>query len=63
MRGREPLKMVDLVFSKVTDAGLKELARLKQLQSLWLGGTKVTDAGLKELKQALPKCHIDILPR
>jgi RNA polymerase sigma factor (sigma-70 family) len=33
----------------VTDAGLKELAGLENLQSLALGGTKVTDAGMKEL--------------
>ena len=33
----------------VTDAGLKDLAGLKSLQSLALGGTPVTDAGLKEL--------------
>ncbi|GAG37153.1 unnamed protein product, partial [marine sediment metagenome] len=32
--------------TKVTDAGLKELAGLKQLQSLNLFRTKVTDAGL-----------------
>jgi serine/threonine protein kinase/Leucine-rich repeat (LRR) protein len=34
---------------KVTDAGLKELAGLKGLQSLELGFTQVTDIGLKEL--------------
>ena len=34
---------------QVTDAGLKELAGLKSLQSLDLWGTQVTDAGLKEL--------------
>ncbi len=33
----------------MTDAGLKELAGLKNLQSLSLGRTKVTDVGLKEL--------------
>src|SRR5205085_58971 len=33
----------------ITDAGLKELTGLKQLQALYLGGTQVTDAGLKEL--------------
>jgi hypothetical protein len=35
--------------TKVTDAGLKELAGLKSLQTLNLVGTQVTDAGLKEL--------------
>jgi hypothetical protein len=33
----------------VTDAGLKELAALKQLQWLELSWTQVTDAGLKVL--------------
>ena len=35
--------------TKVTDAGLKELAGLKSLQALYLNNTQVTDAGLKEL--------------
>jgi internalin A len=35
--------------TKVTDAGLKGLARLKSLQALSLRGTQVTDKGLKEL--------------
>ncbi len=34
---------------RVTDAGLKELAGLKQLKQLAITDTKVTDAGLKEL--------------
>ena len=39
---------VDLGGTNVTDAGLKELAALKHLQTLRLN-TQVTDAGLKEL--------------
>jgi hypothetical protein len=42
----------------MTDVGLKKLANLKQLSSLYLGKTQVTDAGLKELREALPKCLI-----
>jgi internalin A len=38
-----------LNLTKVTDAGLKELAGLKSLQLLNLGGSAVTDAGLKEV--------------
>jgi internalin A len=38
-----------LNLTKVTDAGLKELAGLKSLQALYLAETQVTDAGLKEL--------------
>ncbi len=35
---------------KVTDAGLKHLKGLTNLQSLDLGQTQVTDAGLEPLK-------------
>jgi len=46
----KPVRSVDLGLCDVTDAGLKELAALKQLQSLNLiRCEKVTDAGLKEL--------------
>src|SRR5215471_14025304 len=47
----KPAVSVDLHGTKVTDAGLKELKGLKNLQELDLWGTKVTDAGLKELKE------------
>ena len=40
---------LSLIGTKVTDAGLKELAKLKTLQYLDLGATAVTDIGLKEL--------------
>ena len=40
---------LDLGGTGVTDAGLKELAGFKSLQTLNLRGTQVTDAGLKEL--------------
>src|SRR5688572_8041561 len=45
----KPVTAVDFTRVQVTDAGLKELAHLKQLTSLDVWGTKVTDAGLKEL--------------
>jgi internalin A len=35
--------------TQITDAGLKELAGLNNLQWLDLTGTRITDAGLKEL--------------
>jgi pyridoxine 5'-phosphate synthase PdxJ len=44
--------------SKLTDAALKELAGLKELRELNLGGTKVTHAGVAELQKALPGCKI-----
>ncbi len=34
---------------KVTDEGLEEVAKLKQLKGLYLEGTEITDAGLKEV--------------
>ena len=40
---------LNLRYTQVTDAGLKELAGLKSLHTLGLSGTQVTDAGLKEL--------------
>src|SRR5438270_3236639 len=40
---------IDLSETKVTDAGLKELAGFKHLAALSLGGTPVTDKGLAEL--------------
>src|SRR5262249_8869610 len=43
------LRTLSLNFSRVTDAGLKELAPLQSLQGLDLGLTRVTDPGLKEL--------------
>ena len=43
---------------KVTDAGLKELTALKELQTLDLTGTQVTDSGVAALQKALPDCKI-----
>ena len=40
---------VDSVTAKITDAGLKELAKLEKLEYLDLNDTKITDAGLKEV--------------
>src|SRR5262249_46388482 len=45
----KPIVGVFLGGTKATDAGLKHLAGLRQLQMLRLGKTKVTDAGLKHL--------------
>ena len=40
---------LDLTATLITDAGLKEVAKMQQLKGLTLVGTKITDAGLKEL--------------
>jgi hypothetical protein len=47
-----------LSFTNVTDAGLKDLAEHKKLESLGLSFTKVTNEGVKELQAALPNCKI-----
>jgi hypothetical protein len=52
------LRGLDLSYTKVTDAGLKELASLKQLRWLELRHTAVTDAGLKELKGLVRLEHV-----
>ena len=43
------LRELYLSYTKITDAGLKELAKLQKLKGLYLSGTQITDAGLKEL--------------
>ena len=40
---------LNLVRTKITDAGLKEVAKLQQLSTLNLRHTKTTDAGLKDV--------------
>ena len=54
----ESLPPTCLGHESVTDTGLMELARLKQLQWLGLNETKVTDKGVQELKKALPQVQI-----
>ncbi|MCX5653361.1 MAG: hypothetical protein NTY65_01745 [Planctomycetota bacterium] len=50
--------MLYLGGTPITDAGVKDLKELKDLQRLNLTGTKITDAGLKDLRQALPTTDI-----
>ena len=52
------LTKLSLTLTKTTDEGLKEVAKLKKLRSLFLYNTQVTDAGVAELKKVLPKCKI-----
>src|SRR5262249_24140874 len=42
-------RTLSLSGAAITDAGLKDLARLKQLQALNLSATRITDAGMKEI--------------
>ena len=52
------LKRLSLAGSGLTNAGIKHLANLTNLESLDLRRTKVTAPGIDELKAALPKCQI-----
>ena len=45
----ENVTVLALDFTKITDAGLKELANLQKLKVLELSSTEITDAGLKEV--------------
>ncbi len=53
------LTYLDLGRTKITDVGLKEVAKMKQLKELDLTNAKtVTKEGVAELQEALPKCKI-----
>src|SRR5438105_2520020 len=56
----KPVYKVDLTFSKITDAGLKELAGFQQLRTLEIHDNPVGDAGLPDLKRLtqLEKLHL-----
>jgi hypothetical protein len=49
---------MDLRWTQVTAAGLKELARLTNLTTLHFFETQVTDAGVADLQRLLPKLKI-----
>ena len=44
--------------TKVTDAGMKYLNKMTDLQQLRLVGSGVTDKGVEELKKALPQVKV-----
>ena len=43
---------------QINDQSLKEVAKLQQLELLYLSDTNVTEAGVAELEKALPNCEI-----
>jgi len=50
--------------TNIADAGLKEVAKCKKLNVLWLKNcTQITDAGVAELQKTLPKCVIRGRPK
>ena len=50
--------MLQVSGTKITNASLKELAKMQSLIALSLSDTKVTRDGVAELKKALPNCTI-----
>ncbi len=45
----EEVTTLGFIRTKITDAGLKEVAKLQNLTNLHLNETQITDAGLKEV--------------
>jgi len=54
----QQLEKLYLNRTKISDAGLKQLAELQQLEWIYLSDTQVTKAGFAELKKALPNCAV-----
>ena len=49
------LKKLSLFQTQVSDAGIPQLKRLTNLETLLIGGSKISEAGAKELQKALPR--------
>ena len=54
----EKVTSLDLEYTQITDAGLKDVTKLQKLGALFLYRTQVTEAGVAELKKALPNLAI-----
>lgn len=54
----EHVEVLAIWSPRVTDAGVAQLARMRNLQSLHLSGTQVTEAGLEKLRQAVPTLRL-----
>jgi len=54
----QQLKLLGLSGTKITDAGLKEVAKMRRLEELYLITNQITKAGVAKLKKALPNCAI-----
>ena len=51
---------LDLTDTKITAAGLKEVAKLQKLEELYLNDTNITDVGLKEVAKLQQLAIIDL---
>ena len=45
--------------TRVSDAGILELAKLENLQTLYVRGSQVTPAGAADLKENLPSVRVE----
>ena len=57
-----PLTKLDWLLlsdTALTDAGLRQLAKMPHLHRLTISGTKVTTAGVNRLKAAIPRLTVD----
>jgi hypothetical protein len=52
------VRVLDPHLTKVSDAGLKELLRLKNLELVIVAATGVTAVGAAEIQRALPNCRV-----
>ena len=52
------LTYLNLVSSKVSDAGIETIASIKTLEEVYLWNSKVSEKGVKTLQNALPNCKI-----
>ena len=52
--GAKQLMILELGGTLITDEGLKEIAKLKELTFIRLDNTKVTKAGVEQLKKVYP---------
>ena len=52
--------MLALRSTKITDAGLKDIAKLQELTGLWLNGTDITGAGLMDTAKLQKLIHLNL---
>jgi hypothetical protein len=53
-----PLEVLDLCYTRVTDAGLERLYAIKSLKEVWVIGCGCSDEALTRLRSALPGCKV-----
>jgi Leucine-rich repeat (LRR) protein len=57
---RQRVTELKFTFTKISDASLKEVAKLNQLKILWLDNNQITDTGLKELSKLQQLTHLGL---